>query len=258
MPRYRCPECKTILKKEPAIPPGKKIKCPKCDKVFVAIPVEVEDSEPVKAKSADAGDDFDTIKLAPLADSPQATASKEKAQRVLDDEENEGGGMYLTKEEKEEKPNEDINYGSLRDKFKKSKKGPAMALTVRPSNALTFWGFLMAALGVGAVLVAFWPYIYSEKTLSKSEQTTQILIGATGFINILVGALVCWGASKLQNLESYPLAWAACVMGLPVGIWGIMVLSNPDVKAGFLEVEDPDGEYENEDDEDEDDEDEDD
>ena len=238
MPRYLCPECRTILKKDKPVASGKKIKCPKCAKVFAAVDLDVGLNPPAKPKAAEADDGMDSFKLAPMAEAPKKSI---KEQKVLDDEEHEGGGVYLTKAEEESKPNEDINYGSLRDKFKKSKKGPAMAKTIRPSNWLTFWGFFTALLGVVGIVIAIWPYVYSEKTLSKNEQTSQILIGAGGFMNVLVGAIVCWGSSKLQNLESYPLAWLGCVLGLPVGLWGIIVLSDPIVKAGFQEVEDPDG-----------------
>ena len=34
MHSYTCPKCKTILKRQEPVPPGKKMKCPKCQKIF--------------------------------------------------------------------------------------------------------------------------------------------------------------------------------------------------------------------------------
>jgi sugar phosphate permease len=87
-----------------------------------------------------------------------------------------------------------------------------------------------------------------------------------GFGLMLVGwgCLVCIGASKMQNLDSYTWAMVGAVLGiLPVlvGIFAIAMLRNPKVIAGFEEIEgalDDDEEKEDdEDDEDEDDEDDD-
>ena len=89
---------------------------------------------------------------------------------------------------------------------------------------------------------------------------------ATMLIALVVffwGVLVCFGASQMQELGSYPLAMMGAIAGvvpLLVGIFGIVMLQNPKVKAGFEEGSGgPDDEDEDEDDEDgdEDDEDED-
>jgi hypothetical protein len=68
---------------------------------------------------------------------------------------------------------------------------------------------------------------------------------ALSVFSILIGALIGFGAYKMQALESYALAFAAtvlamlpclspcCCLGLPVGIWGIVVLIDKDVKAAF-------------------------
>ena len=65
------------------------------------------------------------------------------------------------------------------------------------------------------------------------------------FVSLVVGALIIFGAYKMMKLESYGLALAAsilvmipflspcCCLGLPVGIWSIIVLMNDEVKAAF-------------------------
>lgn len=62
---------------------------------------------------------------------------------------------------------------------------------------------------------------------------------------LLMGGLVIFGALKMKNLQSYGLSMAAaviaalpctspcCFLGLPLGIWAIVVLMNQDVKASF-------------------------
>lgn len=68
---------------------------------------------------------------------------------------------------------------------------------------------------------------------------------AMSLIGIVVGGLVVYGAVKMKNLENHGLSMAAaiiamipcispcCVLGLPFGIWAIVVLSDPSVKAAF-------------------------
>ena len=69
----------------------------------------------------------------------------------------------------------------------------------------------------------------------------------------------CLGASRMQNLESYTWAMTGAVLGilpLLVGVFALIMLRNPKVLAGFMEVEgamDADDKGK-EDDEDEDDE----
>lgn len=67
----------------------------------------------------------------------------------------------------------------------------------------------------------------------------------TGMINLLVGIVVIVGAVKMKNLESYGFAMASaivamvpcispcCLLGLPFGIWSLVVLSDAGVKAAF-------------------------
>jgi hypothetical protein len=68
---------------------------------------------------------------------------------------------------------------------------------------------------------------------------------ASGVIGILIGIIVLIGALKMKNLESYGFAVASaiiamvpcfspcCFLGLPFGIWALVVLSDPQVKAAF-------------------------
>ena len=67
----------------------------------------------------------------------------------------------------------------------------------------------------------------------------------SGLISLAMGGLILWGALRMMKLTSYGLAVAAsilamipcvspcCCLGLPFGIWALVVLSRPDVKAAF-------------------------
>lgn len=68
---------------------------------------------------------------------------------------------------------------------------------------------------------------------------------AFGILGLAIGALILIGAIKMKKLQSYGLAmtsaiagmipcyWPCCLLGLPFGIWALVVLSDSSVKAAF-------------------------
>lgn len=64
-------------------------------------------------------------------------------------------------------------------------------------------------------------------------------------IGIVVGIVILLGALKMKKLESYSFAMTAaiiamipcispcCFVGLPIGIWALVVLNKPEVKSQF-------------------------
>jgi hypothetical protein len=77
-----------------------------------------------------------------------------------------------------------------------------------------------------------------------------IMSGVVGMVGsvvwMLLGALIIFGGVKMKSLKSYGLSMAAavlaalpctsywcCLIGLPVGIWAIVVLMDQQVKASF-------------------------
>ena len=64
-------------------------------------------------------------------------------------------------------------------------------------------------------------------------------------IGLIVSVVIFMGALKMKKLESYNFAMAAtivamvpcispcCFVGLPVGIWALVVLLKPEVKGAF-------------------------
>ncbi len=52
MPNFSCPNCQKVLKSSNPIAPGKKIRCPKCTKIFV---MPESDEEAITATKPSAG-----------------------------------------------------------------------------------------------------------------------------------------------------------------------------------------------------------
>jgi hypothetical protein len=83
----------------------------------------------------------------------------------------------------------------------------------------------------------------------EQEQMMQMFSGGIGIVMglvaIVIGIVVLLGALKMKKLESYGLAMAAtilamvpcispcCLIGLPIGIWSLVVLLKPEVKSAF-------------------------
>ena len=69
------------------------------------------------------------------------------------------------------------------------------------------------------------------------------VVGAV--IGIIAGIVILYGGLQMKKLENYSMAMAAsivamipcispcCLIGLPIGIWALIVLSKPEVKSAF-------------------------
>ena len=128
-------------------------------------------------------------------------------------------------------------------------KGPAIGLKVTAilNIVLALWSM---------VKLMFFPtnleQLYSGMPQLNDPQIQKLLhlfYGPLGIADNLFGltmsVLVLIGASKLQSLKSREFAFAAailamvpcltpcCVLGLPFGIWALVVLNKPEVKSQF-------------------------
>ena len=84
---------------------------------------------------------------------------------------------------------------------------------------------------------------------SGSDAAMNFFSGTLGiifnFIGIAIGVVILMGALKMKRLESHGFAMAAsilalvpcispcCIVGLPIGIWSLVVLAKPEVKGAF-------------------------
>jgi hypothetical protein len=225
MPTYRCPECEAVLRREQPVPDGKKIKCPKCEFVFAAKPVREE--TPAKKNER---------KAPKKEENPVATTNKDALWNEEDEDE---VGSYEVKQTEEPDDKPELYFGSLRDKYAKSKRGPAMARTVIPSNILIGEGILTCLGGLGVVVWAVFPLVFHENPLTEKIIREQILWIIIGVLIFLWGAMICLGASKLQNLDSYTWAMVGACMGIvPLlgGIYAIIIMRDENIIAGFEET----------------------
>lgn len=120
--------------------------------------------------------------------------------------------------------------------------GPAIGLMITAGLGIfaQICGLLFRMLGMG---------IGSMMAENQEQAFAQMFLGTLGIvfgiIGILVGIVVFIGAQKMKKLESYGFAMAVsilamipcispcCILGLPIGIWALVVLVSPEVKAAF-------------------------
>jgi hypothetical protein len=114
--------------------------------------------------------------------------------------------------------------------------GPATALIVTAVLGLIQSGILLVVTLLSA-----------SGAMGAVNQNAEDIISAIVIIGVglLGGFLILIGAMKMRKLESYGLAMTAaiaamvpylslcCPLGLPFGIWALVVLSNSSVKSAF-------------------------
>lgn len=120
---------------------------------------------------------------------------------------------------------------------------PAIALMVTAGV-----GLLFALVQIVATVAGFSSYgNLSEQMpgLAPYEGVMTALNYVNCAVLILLSGFLFWAALKMKRLESHTMAMAAavvallpctspcCVLGLPFGIWAMVVLMDERVKAGF-------------------------
>jgi hypothetical protein len=121
--------------------------------------------------------------------------------------------------------------------------GPAIGLIVTASI-----GFLLGVLGIVLTLVGT-----SLRTINTGnpqlDQALRSINTGGSIVQTLIGLAlsgsVFYGALKMKRLENYglvlgvsilamiPCIGPCCVVGLPIGIWALVVLNKPEVKSYF-------------------------
>jgi hypothetical protein len=147
---------------------------------------------------------------------------------------------------------ESINVGSDRALAASRVSAPAIALMIVAglSLALHLLSIVLNLIGVGAAGVSEWA---PKGNLPPEAERIQAMLG--GGIGVVIGlffialhALVLVGAMRMRALSSYGLAMAGSIaamvacspgcccclpLGLPFGIWALVVLMDQNVKASF-------------------------
>lgn len=140
--------------------------------------------------------------------------------------------------------------GGSREAALSAVKGPAIALIVMAGLGIMF--FLYGAIGNfrGGAMMHQQPPANLPPEWQSFYQSMEKMGGpVSGVFDLFFAAmngLVLYGAIKMLRLESRTLAKTACIiamlpvttfccciLGLPFGIWGLVVLNKPDVKSHF-------------------------
>ena len=95
---------------------------------------------------------------------------------------------------------------------------------------------------IGTSVIPFMEDSLDERYMELWEGAAGI---ASSFIGIVVAVFIIYAALKMKELSQYGLCMAAsilamipcispcCIIGLPIGIWCLVVLAKPEVKAAF-------------------------
>lgn len=134
---YTCPnaDCGVTLKTPNPVPPGKKVKCPKCNNQFIPVPVEEPAPVPPPAAATQGPGTFkfaDDGSKKPTPAAPPPPPPKPAAEEDEDDE-SVKKGYGVVKDTEEEIAAAEKNkpkFVAVEDKFKKSARGPAIAMLV--------------------------------------------------------------------------------------------------------------------------------
>lgn len=115
-------------------------------------------------------------------------------------------------------------------------KGPALGLQIAAGlgGVMTLLSLIMNMMGM-----EMGP---PQDPSLEAYQTIGNVVGT--IIGLAIAGFVWMGASKMKELRGYGMAIAAsivamipcscgCLVGLPIGIWALIVLMKPEVKEAF-------------------------
>ena len=99
---------------------------------------------------------------------------------------------------------------------------------------------------IGGLFGASWMTMMENDIPEQIEMMFQTSFWTAGaLVGILIAVFLVFAWSKMKDLESWGLCVAAsilamvpcvspcCLIGLPIGIWCLVVLNRPEVKASF-------------------------
>jgi DNA-directed RNA polymerase subunit RPC12/RpoP len=200
---------------------GKPVKCPACGQTFMA-------------------DSTGPANIPPKRQENQLQSSQPPFTDHFSDEESEEG--YEEGIDSSTRRSRRF-YRAARDEI----RGPAIGLMIV--------GMINCILGALRIVlyIAFMAFRDSPELKGRPEfndmQPLMILAGAAGIAiaiaGIVVGVIITYGAAKMLKLKRYKLAMASsilalvpvvtfcCILGVPFGIWSIVVLCKPEVKNAF-------------------------
>ena len=212
--QVRCPSCNATLRVPDSLL-GKNVKCPKCATTFVAEMEEPAEPEGIVREPA------------PARRSPALEGTEEEE--------------FLEEEEVRPRRRRKRRYAEAESAV----AGPAICLMV------------LGGLDIPTALVYLVFQIINLSQAGKAYPPGQappgyeagLVIGKV-FVFVIIPLTILWGivllvgGFKMKKLQSYGLAMTSCILamlpvhcccllGLPFGIWGVVMLNKPEVKDAF-------------------------
>ncbi|MEQ1905517.1 MAG: hypothetical protein ABL888_15115 [Pirellulaceae bacterium] len=117
-----------------------------------------------------------------------------------------------------------------------------LMITMGVMMLLVVVGIVLNLLGMGFAAQAAQAADDPNMAMMMMQGTIGLV---SSIIGLAIGGFIMFACSKMMKLESYGMAMTAtilamipcispcCLLGLPIGIWGIVILNDPQVKAAF-------------------------
>jgi predicted Zn finger-like uncharacterized protein len=238
-----CPQCQRRLR-VPEDLLGKTVRCPSCQTAFTAAE-EGMTTRPSAAPSS--GERLPRRRQAvPEEDNEERPSQRDRRRPVEDDEDEPRGAYEEDYEEDEYRPRRRRRgrRSRLRAEARSSVAGPAISLMIVGglTIALGIVSLLLNVLGVSLLAAAG---DGPQKPADNADLAVNAVSGVMGALfGICWGGVILGGAYKMNSLQGYGYAMTACilamlpcniccVLGLPFGIWGLVVLNREEVKRAF-------------------------
>jgi hypothetical protein len=122
--------------------------------------------------------------------------------------------------------------------------GPSLGLLITGVVGAAF--ALLAVMGTGLGSAARFANRWADDMPDwYAEMFEGVFAMGSAFVGLLVAAFIIFAALKMKDLKQWSLAVAAsvlamlpcispcCVIGLPIGIWCLVILMRPEVKDAF-------------------------
>lgn len=221
--QVQCPSCMQKLR-VPDTLLGKKVKCPKCSTVFEA--------KTQKATEEDDGGSY-VFKPEPVPE-PKKKPVRKNSDEDDDTDDDEGD------EDEERRPK----------KKKRRHNAEALKKVSGPATGLQVTAYLMIVYLLINIPFTFIPSL-QERLFQAIHQPVppepsvviKIFQGIVLLVFFLIQVAIITGASKMKQLESYRQALlisiiglvpcTCCIVGLPIGIWSLVVINSPEVRSYF-------------------------
>ncbi len=136
--------------------------------------------------------------------------------------------------------------GGERETALQAVKGPAIALIIVASLGVAYYGFsgLFTLFTGGAMFHQELPPDVPPQFREIIENMSGPMAGVINLVIAAVNGFVLFGAIKMLRLQNFGLVMTAvivamlpcqccCLLGLPFGIWALVVLNKPEVKPHF-------------------------